>query len=146
AREKCAAMAGTSPEKVIEISGSSGVSFDVIALSNDEPLTPIEKPSLLAQQPPDSFELDALAFLSYREKLVAGSWRFLTYFGRDTLLSVRMLMPGLKRDVVEAALTAVLGRVNLTPDVKDPNFDYTIEVGDVAHEEELGDYAAWNNG
>src|SRR6185436_4159754 len=26
------------------------------------------------------------------------------------------------------------------------NFDYTIEVGDVAHEEELGDYAAWNNG
>jgi hypothetical protein len=144
-REKCAATADDSPEKVIEISGSSGVSFDIVALSNDEPLTPIEKANLLTQQPPDSFELNALAFLSYKEKLEAGSWRFLTYFGRDTLLSVRMLTPGLKRDIVEAALTAVLERVNLTSGVNDPNFDYTIEVGDVSHEEELGDYAAWNN-
>jgi hypothetical protein len=32
-----------------------------IALSNDEPLTPIEKANLLTQQPPDSFELNALA-------------------------------------------------------------------------------------
>ncbi|HEU4733952.1 MAG TPA: hypothetical protein VFT22_38940, partial [Kofleriaceae bacterium] len=114
-------------------------------LSNDEPLTPIEKPDLLTEQPPDSFEFNALAFLSYAEKLEAGTWRFLTYFGRDTLLSIRMLMPGLKREVVEAALSAVLDRINLTPDVQDPNFDYTIEVGDVAHEEELGDYAAWHN-
>lgn len=146
AREKCAATAGDRPEKVVEISGSKGVSFDLITLSNDEPLTPIEKPDLLTQQPPDSFELDALAFLSYAEKLQAGSWRFLTYFGRDTLLSVRMLMPGLKRDLVEAALTSVIERINLTPNVGDPNFDYTIAVGDVSHEEELGDYAAWNNG
>jgi hypothetical protein len=145
AREKCAATAGGETEKVIEITGSKSVSFDIIALSNDEPLTPIEKPNLLTQQPPDSFEFNALAFLSYQEKLQAGSWRFLTYFGRDTLLSVRMLMPGLKRDVVEAALTAVLDRINLAPGVQDPNFDYTIEVGDVSHEEELGDYAAWNN-
>jgi hypothetical protein len=144
-RERCAATADGGTAKVIEISGSKGVSFDFIALSNDEPLTPIEKPNLLTQQPPDSFELNALAFLSYKEKLQAGSWRFLTYFGRDTLLSVRMLMPGLKRDVVEAALTAVLERLNLKQGVPDPNFDYTIEVGDVSHEEELGDYAAWNN-
>ena len=145
ARPKCMELAGTSPEKVIEFSGSAGVTFDVIALSNDEPLTPIEKPDLLTQQPPDSFEFNALAFLSYKEKLQAGSWRFLTYFGRDTLLSVRMLMPGLKRDVVEAALTAVMDRINLKPGVPDPYFDYTIEVGDVSHEEELGDYAAWKN-
>ena len=145
ARPKCTELAGTSPEKVIEFSGSAGVTFDVIALSNDEPLTPIEKPDLLTQQPPDSFEFNALAFLSYKEKLQAGSWRFLTYFGRDTLLSVRMLMPGLKRDVVEAALTAVMDRINLKPGVPDPYFDYTIEVGDVSHEEELGDYAAWKN-
>ena len=145
ARPSCAATAGTGTTKVVEISGAKGVSFDIIALSNDEPLTPIEKAGLLTQRPPDSFEFNALAFLSYAEKLEAGAWRFLTYFGRDTLLSVRMLMPGLKREVVEAALSAVIERINLTPGVKDPFFDYTIEVGDVAHEEELGDYAAWDN-
>ncbi|HET7503230.1 MAG TPA: hypothetical protein VFK02_19555 [Kofleriaceae bacterium] len=144
-RANCAANADGKPTRVVEISGSSGVSFDIIALSDDEPLTPIEKPDLLAQQPPDSFEFNALAFLSYSEKLEAGTWRFLTYFGRDTLLSIRMLMPGLRREVAEAALTAVLERINLTAGVPDPNFDYTIEVGDVAHEEELGDYAAWHN-
>jgi hypothetical protein len=146
ARPSCAATAGGDTEKVIEIAGAGGVSFDVIALSNDEPLTPIEKRDLLVEQPPDSsFELDALAFLSYVEKLEAGSWRFLTYFGRDTLLSVRMLMAGLKADVVEAALTAVIERIHLAPGVPDPHFDFTIDVGDVAHEEEIGDYAAWNN-
>ncbi len=144
-RARCAATAGDAPQKVVEISGAGGVSFDVIALSNDEPLTPIERRNLLTGAAPESFELDALAFLSYAEKLQAGSWRFLTYFGRDTLLSVRMLMPGLRREVVEAALTSVLDRVNLAPGVPDPNFDYTIEVGDVSHEEELGDYAAWKN-
>jgi hypothetical protein len=145
ARPRCAATADAGTKKVIEISGSHGVSFDIIALSNDEPLTPIEKANLLTRQPPDSFEFNALAFLSYAEKLEAGAWRFLTYFGRDTLLSVRMLMSGLRREVVEAALTAVIERINLTPGVGDPNFDYTIEVGDVAHEEELGDFAAWKN-
>jgi hypothetical protein len=149
-RPSCAATAGGGTRKVIEIAGAGGVSFDLIALSNDEPLTPIEKPDLLVEQPVgplsiDSFELNALAFLSYAEKLDAGSWRFLTYFGRDTLLSVRMLMAGLKPDVVEAALTAVIERINLAPGAPDPHFDYVIDVGDVAHEEELGDYAAWNN-
>jgi hypothetical protein len=145
ARERCRGTAGTETEKVIEFSSSRGVSFDIIVLSNDEPLTPLTKASLLTALPPDSFELNALAFLSYAEKLQAGSWRFLTYFGRDTLLSVRMLLPGLKGGVIEAALSSVIDRINLTPGVPDPYFDYTIEVGDVSHEEAIGDYAAWNN-
>jgi hypothetical protein len=145
ARASCQATAGTAMEKVVEIAGTSGVTFDIIVLSNDEPLTPIEKDDLLITRPADSFEFNALAFLSYAEKLQAGSWRFLTYFGRDTLLSVRMLMPGLETAVVEAALTSVIERINLTAGVKDPYFDYTIEVGDVSHEEELGDYAGWKN-
>ena len=145
ARASCQATAGTGTEQVVEITGTSGVTFDIIVLSNDEPLTPIDKAALLTTQPADSFELNALAFLSYAEKLQAGSWRFLTYFGRDTLLAVRMLMPGLKSAMVDAALTSVIERINLTPDVKDPYFDYTIEVGDVSHEEELGDYAGWKN-
>jgi hypothetical protein len=144
-RESCAATAGDEAETVIEISGDGGIDFDVIALADDEPLTPIAKADLLNEQPPDSFEFDGLAFLSYAEKLVAGSWRFLTYFGRDTLLSTRMLMPGLKSPIVDAALRAVLERINLTEGLTDSSFGFPIEVGDVAHEEELGDFAAWKN-
>jgi hypothetical protein len=144
-RSDCQAGAGDRAETVIEIAGEAGIEVEIIALSDDEPLTPIELDDLLVERPPDSLELDALAFLSYAEKLEAGSWRFLTYFGRDTLLSVRMLMPGLKSEVVAAALTAVVERINLKKGVPDPSFDYVIEVGDVAHEEELGDFAAWKN-
>jgi hypothetical protein len=39
----------------------------------------------------------------------------------------------------------VIERINLVAGVDDPYFDYTIEVGDVSHEEELGDYAGWKN-
>jgi hypothetical protein len=148
ARPDCQDTAGDAQETVVEItSDGGGVEFDIIALADDEPLTPIDKAQLLVETPPESdrFEFDALAFLSYAEKLQAGSWRFLTYFGRDTLLSVRMLMPGLKSAIVDAALTAVVERINLVEGVPDPNFDFTIEVGDVSHEEELGDFAAWKN-
>jgi len=51
------------------------------------------------------------AFLASREKFTAGSWRFLTYFGRDTLLSLELLMPVLKPDVIEGALGSVLERL-----------------------------------
>lgn len=145
ARPACQATSAGDTRKVIALSGDRGLAFDLIALSDEQPLTPIEKDDLLTVRPADNFAFDALAFLSYREKLEAGTWRFLTYFGRDTLLSVRMLMPGLERDVVEAALSAVLERVNLVPGLPDPSFDFRVEPGEVAHEEELADFAAWKN-
>jgi hypothetical protein len=70
---------------------------------------------------------NALAFLSYREKFLAGSWRFDTYFGRDTLMSVRLLMPVLTPLAVESGLGAVLRRVSAS--------------GEVAHEEDIGEFA-----
>jgi len=101
-------------------------------VTDEPPLTPIETTELLDRVPSDrDGELDALAFLSYREKLLAGSWRFLTYFGRDTLLTLRLLMPHASPTLVEAGLAAVIDRL-------DPN-------GDVAHEEDVGDFAAWEN-
>ena len=86
----------------------------------------------------------ALSMLSYREKLLAGSWRFLTYFGRDTLLSLWMLQPALAPEVTEQALGSVLERVWLEPGALGPD-GQAVELGDVAHEEEIGDYAAWKN-
>jgi hypothetical protein len=98
------------------------------ALNDYPPLTPIPLNELVTAGAANNPEaLNALAFLSYREKLLAGSWRFLTYFGRDTLLSLRMLMPVLQPAVMEAGLGAVIDRIG--PD------------GTVAHEEALGDYA-----
>ena len=72
--------------------------------------------------------LRSLRFLATRRKMMAGSWRFLTYFGRDTLMSLWLLRPVLSPAALEAGLQSVLD--NLSPD------------GMVAHEESLGDQAA----
>ncbi len=127
-------MAGTTAtleggKLVLTAGPDRSIHVRVVGLADDEPLTPIPMDQLLTAAPPESSkrDLQALAFLSYKEKLLAGSWRFLTYFGRDTLLSTRLLMPALKPDVIEAALGAVIDR--LAPD------------GDVAHEEDIGDFA-----
>jgi len=69
----------------------------------------------------------ALTFLSFEEKTLAGSWRFNTYFGRDTLMTLAMMMPVLLPEAVEASLSSVLMRVS--------------EMGEVAHEESIGEFA-----
>ncbi len=130
-------------QPVIEIAREGGIELSLSALTSDEPLTPLEPEALLAA-PRAGDDVSALAFLSYREKLLAGSWRFLTYFGRDTLLSVWMLLPALEPDAAEHALGAVLERVQLDAGATAPDGG-AIERGDVAHEEEIGDYAAWKN-
>merc|ERR1711939_809447 len=54
---------------------------------------------------------DQMAFLSYTDVFFAGGWRFLTYFGRDTLLSLRLLLPTLTPTARDGILKAVLERV-----------------------------------
>jgi hypothetical protein len=70
-----------------------------------------------------------LSFLTYKEKLLAGSWRFNTYFGRDTLMSLEMLMPILNTNVIESSLESVLTKLN--------------KEGSVAHEEDIDDFSDW---
>jgi len=98
------------------------------AATGEMPLTPFTADALLNEKAAvDERSRRALQFLSYREKYLAGSWRFDTYFGRDTLMSVRLLMPVLQPAAVEAGLSAVLAR--LSPG------------GEVAHEEDIGEFA-----
>jgi len=100
----------------------------VTALTGETPLTPFKPGTLLTgAAAKDPQARAALEFLSYHEKFEAGSWRFNTYFGRDTLMSVRLLMPVLKPAAVETGLRSVLER--LSPD------------GNVAHEEDIGEFA-----
>lgn len=100
----------------------------IVALTGEPPLTPIPAGELLnGRAAPDERSRNALRFLSYREKFLAGSWRFDTYFGRDTLMSLRLLMPALQPQAVEAGLASVLARLS-------PR-------GEVAHEEDIGEFA-----
>jgi len=109
--------------------GSKGIiGLKISAVSGEVPMTPLSGQDLLNDKAePDATARHALSFLSYREKFVAGSWRFNTYFGRDTLMSVRLLMPVLAPEAVDAGLGAVLTR--LSPQ------------GEVAHEEDIGEFA-----
>jgi hypothetical protein len=102
--------------------------LSVTALTGDAPLRPFEEDELVTSAAASDARLrHMLAFLSYEQKLLAGSWRFNTYFGRDTLMSLRLLAPVLRPRVFEAGLGAVLERLNA--------------VGEVAHEEDIGEYA-----
>ncbi|THU89762.1 hypothetical protein K435DRAFT_728809 [Dendrothele bispora CBS 962.96] len=72
-----------------------------------------------------------VSFLTYEEKFTAGGWRFLTYFGRDTLIALRLLMPIMTSESIESVLSAVIERANST--------------GALCHEETIGDYASFVN-
>lgn len=109
--------------------GDDGVlHLTITALCGEKPLTPMAPGELLRR--PDAGDArtrNSLAFLSYEEKLLAGSWRFNTYFGRDTLMSLALLMPALQPRTIEAAFGAVLSRLAAN--------------GEVAHEEDIGESA-----
>ena len=109
--------------------GADGqIKLRVTALSGEIPLTPLAGTALLnGKENRDERARDTLTFLSYKEKFLAGSWRFNTYFGRDTLMSVRLLMPVLAPEATEAGLGAVLARLSTK--------------GEVAHEETIGEFA-----
>ncbi|VWB93898.1 lipoprotein [Burkholderia lata] len=112
--------------------GSHTLRLHVDALSGETPLSPITHADLLAPSVnPDPVSQNVLEFLSFHDKLLAGSWQYDTYFGRDTLISVRMLMPVLEPAAVEAGLSSVLSRLSTD--------------GKVAHEEGIGEFALVDN-
>lgn len=100
----------------------------ITALTGERPLTPLPAAALFDEAAgDDQRSREALEFLSYREKFLAGSWRFDTYFGRDTLMSLRLLMPALRAEPIEDGLASVLERLDAQ--------------GEVAHEEDIGEFA-----
>ena len=109
------------------------IELRVTALTGEPPLTPLPADELVDEgAEPDPHLRRILAYLSYREKLLAGSWQFATYFGRDTLMSLALLAPVAEPGLVEAGLGAVLERLNAA--------------GEVAHEEAVGEFALLGRG
>ncbi|UVO49530.1 hypothetical protein M0208_03010 [Sphingomonas sp. SUN019] len=111
------------------VAGPGGrIRVEITAATGDTPLHGLALSDLLNDRAADDpVARNALRFLSYREKFLAGSWRFNTYFGRDTLMSVRLLMPALQPPAIEAGLNSVLARLNAA--------------GEVAHEEAPSEFA-----
>jgi hypothetical protein len=104
------------------------IGLRITGATGEPPLTPLSGRDLMNEQAAsDAAARNTLTFLAYREKFLAGSWRFNTYFGRDTLMSVRLLMPVLAPGAVEDALASVLARLSAH--------------GEVAHEEDIGERA-----
>jgi hypothetical protein len=119
---------GGSPWTFIPSAAGEPMRLRITALTGETPLTPLGENRLLnAKAGADPRSRQALAFLSYEEKFLAGSWRFDTYFGRDTLMSLRLLMPALQPMAIEDGLASVLERLNAP--------------GEVAHEEDIGEFA-----
>ncbi len=102
----------------------------VEAVTGEPPLRPLQR-TFTADATADERARNALSFLSYEDKFLAGSWRFDTYFGRDTLISALLLAPVLEPDAIESAIASVL--VRLAPN------------GEVAHEEDIGEFAVLRN-
>jgi glycogen debranching enzyme len=100
----------------------------VTALTGDPPLAALAAKDLVTEGASRDLQLrQVLEYLSYQDKLLAGSWRFDTYFGRDTLMTLCLLGPVARPGLAEAGLQAVLDRLNAA--------------GEVAHEEDIGEYA-----
>ncbi|KAJ2997524.1 hypothetical protein NUW58_g633 [Xylaria curta] len=100
-------------------------------LSASETLNPQSQDLIITS--PD--ETASLSFFSFTSKIVAGGWRFLTYFGRDSLISLLLLQPVLSEGdggAIEAILSAAIERINASD-------------GSVCHEEVIGDYATYLN-
>ncbi len=116
-------------QRLVAAEGSD-LRLRVHALTGEPPLQPLLSP-LTPRAANDTRSRNVLGFLAYQEKFLAGSWRFDTYFGRDTLISAMLLAPVLEPEAIESAITSALDRLA-------PN-------GEVAHEEDIGEFAVLRN-
>ena len=133
----------------IELEGEKDITFDFLSTSAFPSLHPFTKEELISKDFLDKIEkpekadfqdvdeklskalkhytsyysssMRDLLFLSYKDAFLAGSWRFLTYFGRDTMMTVMLLGEVISKEGYEAGMESILDR--LSPD------------GSVAHED-----------
>ncbi|KAA8911974.1 hypothetical protein TRICI_003660 [Trichomonascus ciferrii] len=90
----------------------------------------------------DNKPAQELSFLAYKNKFLVGGWRYLSYYGRDDLFAIMMLLPVLKREAVETVFASVFERMYLNGVNTDSGQS---QEGEVCNQETLGDYAGWIN-
>jgi hypothetical protein len=109
----------------VTLSSNGRTRFDVRSFIDRPALSPMGMPLVDGREGRMG---EALRFLSTKEKILAGSWQYLTYFGRDTLISGALLANRGSKPFLGTAIGSVLDRIG-------PR-------GEVAHEEAVGDQAA----
>lgn len=84
------------------------------------PLAPMPFDDLVNAQGRELREKDAhfaqairnFEFLSFRDKFLAGSWNFLSYFGRDTLIALRIMWPVLSPGAKQTGIQSVANEIS----------------------------------
>lgn len=109
------------------------VRMRVRAFSGEKPLTPLSpreifKEEALASMPAETWM--PFSFLFYKEKLMAGTPRYHTKFGRDSLFTLYALMETMKPEAIESILDATLSSSHPVS-------------GDISHEQHEGDFASF---
>ena len=113
--------------------GPASLRLTIRASTDFERLTPMPLDELVNERGQELFRKDAFfaqavrnfEFLSFREKFLAGSWNFLSYFGRDTLIALRIMWPVLSRRAKQTGIQSVVnetaenGIVNVTDEWTD---------------------------
>ncbi len=120
-------------EGAIELVAQSNIKFRLRAMTSERPLTPLKPSSVFKKQylsKIDPKELQAFSFLLYREKFAAGSPRYLNQFGRDSLITLRVLMDAMKPEAVENLISMTL------------NGAHPVD-GMISHEQHEGDFASF---
>ncbi|MFC1744288.1 hypothetical protein ACFL35_09845 [Candidatus Riflebacteria bacterium] len=129
-------------EILVQPLGKKKISIDILSLCPYKPAKIIAASAILSRhgnrlmqklktRNPGLFDdakkaLEGLSFLSSENAYLAGSWRFLTYFGRDTLISLLLMGPYLSEKAWYAGISSVLKRL--------------ANDGTVAHEEALEEH------
>ncbi len=116
-----------------ELVSSSEVRFRIRGLGSEKPLTALSpsevfKPEALAKMNPK--QVEAFSFLLTKEKMMAGSPRYLSKFGRDSLVTLNVLMEAMKPEAIENVLSALLSSSHPTE-------------GLISHEQSEGDFASF---
>lgn len=118
---------------VLSLESPTDVHFRMKGFSSETPLTPLPAEQIFSKQAlasMDRDQLQAFSFLLYKEKLMAGSPRYFTKFGRDSLFTLHALMEDLRPEAIESLLSATLSSVHP-------------EKGTVSHEQHEGDFASF---
>lgn len=109
---------------VLTVTGNTPVEMQVAAMTDFEPLTPMRINEIFNQDAIEKMKEDAgfraqaeqFSLLCYKEKVLAGSWLYTAYFGRDTLVSARLMWPALSSEMKDIIIQSVLNRIGESED------------------------------
>jgi hypothetical protein len=116
----------------VHFDSATEVEFKMTGMTSEPPVTAMApstvfKDAIIGNIDPR--KLEAFSFLLYKEKLTAGSPRYLSRFGRDSVITLNVLMDSMKPEAVELLLSSTLSG------------SHPID-GTISHEENEGDFVS----